>query len=110
MVDERKISVIPVIEVNGDVDLSTGNIEFVGNVIVRGSVQTGFFVKAGGDVEITGTVSGGIVEGKDVVIRMGIIGMQNGYVSAVQDLQAKFIQNATRFRRAGYFGARRNYQ
>ncbi|HWR38197.1 MAG TPA: FapA family protein, partial [Patescibacteria group bacterium] len=95
LVEDRRVSVIPVIEVNGDVDLSTGNIDFVGNVIIRGSVQAGFSVKAGGDVEIYGTVSGSVVEGKDVIIRMGIIGAQTGYVSAVQDLQAKFIQNAT---------------
>ena len=94
LVEDRRVSVVPVIEVNGDVDLSTGNIDFPGNVVIRGSVQTGFFVKAGGDVEIYGTVSGGVVEGKDVIIRMGIIGMQSGYVNAVQDLQAKFIQNA----------------
>lgn len=91
----NKISVVPVIEIKGDVDLSTGNIEFVGTVIVRGSVQAGFFIKAEGDVEIYGTVSGGTVEGKNVTIKMGIQGMHRGYIKASEDVFAKFIENAT---------------
>jgi uncharacterized protein (DUF342 family) len=70
----NKLHVSPVIEIKGDVDLSTGNVEFVGNVVVRGSVQSGFTVKADGNVEIFGSVSGGTVEGANIVIRMGIQG------------------------------------
>ncbi len=95
VVVSNKISVVPVIEIKEDVDLSTGNIEFVGNVVVRGSVQPGFTVKAEGNVEIYGTVSGGIVEGKNILIKMGIQGMHRGYVKAAENLVAKFIENAT---------------
>ncbi|MFP4015819.1 MAG: DUF342 domain-containing protein, partial [Halanaerobiales bacterium] len=43
VVDQRdKVQVLPVHEVKGDVDLSTGNIDFVGNVIIYGSVSEGF--------------------------------------------------------------------
>ncbi len=95
VVANNKISVVPVIEIKEDVDLSTGNIEFVGNVVVKGSVQPGFTVKAEGNIEVYGTVSGGIVEGKNVVIKMGIQGMHRGYVKAVENVVAKFIENAT---------------
>lgn len=91
---EGKISVVAVIEIKGDVDLSTGNIEFIGNVIVHGSVQNGFSVKAEGNVEIHGTVSGGTVEGNNIIIRSGIQGMHNGYVKAAEDVKAKFAENA----------------
>lgn len=91
----NKIHVSPVIEIKGDVDLSTGNIEFVGNVVVRGSVQSGFTVKADGNVEIYGSVSGGIVEGRNVVVRMGIQGMHRGYIKAKEHVTTKFIENAT---------------
>ncbi|MBP1763191.1 MAG: Flagellar Assembly Protein [Firmicutes bacterium] len=90
----NKIHVIPMIEVNGDVDLSTGNIEFNGNVIIHGSVQPGFSIKAEGDVEIQGTVSGAVVEGNNVTIRMGIQGMQQGYIKAAINLTTHFIENA----------------
>lgn len=91
----NKVNVIPLIEVKGDVDLSTGNIEFVGSVVVKGSVQTGFTVKAEGSVEIAGNVSGGIVEGKNVIVRMGIQGMNRGYINASENVVSKYIENAT---------------
>lgn len=91
----NKLNVIPMIEIKADVDLSTGNIEFIGSVIVKGSVQTGFTVKAEGNVEIAGSVSGGIVEGKNVVVRMGIQGMNRGYIKATENVVAKYIENAT---------------
>jgi len=91
----NKINVIPVIEIKEDVDVSTGNIEFIGDVIVRGSVQPGFEVKAEGNVEIHGTISGGTVEGRNVVIKMGIQGMHRGYIKAMENVVAKFIENAT---------------
>ena len=97
VVSNNKINVVPVIEIKNDVDLSTGNIEFVGSVIVRGTVQNGFTVKAAGDVEIMGTVSGGTVEGKNVTIRMGVQGMFNGHIKAQENVSAKFIENATVF-------------
>ncbi len=90
----NKVHVSPVIEIKGDVDLSTGNIEFVGNVVIRGSVQAGFTVKADGNIEIYGSVSGGTVDGKNVLIRMGIQGMQRGYVKAKETVATKFIENA----------------
>ncbi|BBB93157.1 MAG TPA: FapA family protein [Methylomusa anaerophila] len=95
VVQGNKIHVIPVIEIKEDVDLSTGNVEFVGSVVIRGSVQTGFSVKAEGDVEIGGNVCGGIVEGKNIIIRMGIQGMNRGYVKAGENVVAKFAENAT---------------
>ncbi|WP_251860551.1 flagellar assembly protein A [Clostridium sp. Marseille-Q2269] len=39
-------------EVKGDVDISTGNIKFIGDVVVQGSVKEGMKVEAGNSVEI----------------------------------------------------------
>jgi len=88
-----KITVSPVIEIREDVDLSTGNIIFSGTVVVRGSVQSGFKVAAEGNVDIYGSVSGGTVEGKNIVIRGGLQGMQRGEVIAKENVTAKFIEN-----------------
>jgi uncharacterized protein (DUF342 family) len=93
--NKKKIHVMPVIKINGDVDLSTGNIDFVGSIVVSGSVQAGFTVKAGGDIEITGTLCGGMVEAQNIIVRMGIQGMHRGYIRAVENVVAKFIENAT---------------
>jgi len=95
LIANNKINVVPVIEIKEDVDVSTGNIEFNGDVTVRGSVQPGFTIKAEGNVEIFGSVSGGTVEGRNVVIKMGIQGMHRGYVKAKENVVAKFVENAT---------------
>jgi len=91
----KRIDVVPTIEVAADVDYSTGNIDFVGNVIVHGSVQSGFSIKAGGNVEIRGTVSGGMVEANNIIIRMGVKGMKRSVIKSRGRLVTKFIENAT---------------
>ena len=90
-----KMNVTPVLEIKGDVDLSTGNIEFVGDVLVRGSVSDGFQVRATGNIDVSGIVSGGFVEGQNVTIRLGIVGMNRTQVVARGSAAAKFIENAT---------------
>lgn len=91
----KKISVLPSFEVNGDVDFSTGNIEFVGTVLVKGNVKNGFSVKSGGDVEIQGNVEGGFVTAEgNVNIRNGVRGMKKSRIEAGGKLVTKFIENA----------------
>lgn len=90
-----KIEVLPVLQLNGDIDLSTGNITFPGDVNVKGSVQSGFFIKAEGTVTIQGSIQGGSVEGKVIDVKQGIQGAVGSYVKAQERVVAKFIENAT---------------
>ncbi|WP_294181956.1 DUF342 domain-containing protein [uncultured Clostridium sp.] len=39
-------------EINGDVDLSTGNVKFIGDVVIHGGVKEGMKVKCGNDLVI----------------------------------------------------------
>ncbi|GMB02207.1 FapA family protein [Pelosinus sp. IPA-1] len=92
---DKRINVIEVIVIDGDVDYSSGNIEFRGSVIVRGSVQPEFSVKAGGNVEICGSICGGIVEANNIIIHRGIQGMNRSVIKARERLRTNFIENAT---------------
>ncbi|MBE0620771.1 MAG: DUF342 domain-containing protein [Burkholderiales bacterium] len=59
-----------------DVDLRTGNIDFLGTVNVKGGVQSGMTVKASGDIHINDTVEGVVLlAGGDVVVKGGIVGL-----------------------------------
>lgn len=91
-----KISVEPVFVVNGDVSLDTGDIVFLGSVVVSGSVQDNFSVKAAGNIEVKGTVQKAILEAEgDVLVRQGIMGREEGRVESTGgSVYAKFIQNA----------------
>lgn len=90
----NKIAVDPQLEIKGDVGVSTGNIDFAGGVSIKGSVQAGFIVKATGDIEIGGMVSGGIVEGCNIFIKGGIQGQNRGIIKAEEDVRATFAENA----------------
>ncbi len=92
--DKRKINVFPIYEVNGDVDYSVGNIDFVGNVIIRGNVLTGFRIKAAGDVRVIGGVEGAEIDADgSVEITSGIIGYNKGHVKAGVNVKTSFIQD-----------------
>lgn len=91
----NKIHVLPVYEVPGDVDFSTGNIDFVGSIQIRGGVKFGFTVRAEGDVEIRETIEGGsVVAGGNIIVKEGIRGLGKGSVVAKSIIYAKFIENA----------------
>ncbi|MFC3746319.1 DUF342 domain-containing protein [Paenibacillus sp. GCM10012306] len=92
--DKGKINVFPVYEVNGDVDYSTGNIDFVGTVVIRGNVLTGFSVKSDGDIRVVGGVEGAeLIAGGSIEITGGIIGYHKGHVSAGKNVKVSFIQD-----------------
>ncbi|MDK2836465.1 MAG: uncharacterized protein PWP21_1242 [Thermosediminibacterales bacterium] len=89
-----KISVYPVFEIKGNVDPSTGNIDFVGNVIVRGNVLTGFKVTAKGDVEIYGVVEGAYISsGGNILLRRGVQGHDKAIIKASGNVLAKYLEH-----------------
>lgn len=95
MARDGSVSVLPIFEIMGDVDTSVGNIDFVGTVVVRGSIHTGFSVRAGQNVEVWGGIEGAVVEaGGDILVRYGIQGAGRGRVVAGGKIQCKFLENA----------------
>ena len=57
-------SVIKVYEINGDINLSTGNIDFVGDVIVRGNIDESMELNAGNGAEVSGNIENAEVHTK----------------------------------------------
>ncbi len=90
----NKISVDPRLEIKSSVGVATGDIDFDGSVLISGDVKQGFSVKATGDIEIKGSVNGGEVNGRSIIISGGITGANRGKVQAVHDVRAAFAENA----------------
>jgi uncharacterized protein (DUF342 family) len=90
-----KINVEPVYTVQGDVNLKTGNIIFLGTVIINGNVEDGFSVKAAGNIEVNGTVEKAELDAEgDIIVHQGITGTKaNGIIRAGKSLWARFIEN-----------------
>src|SRR5699024_3357382 len=91
-VSGNSIRVDSVFEVPEDVSMKTGNIDFVGTIIIRGDVPTGFTIKATGDIKVFGLVEAAtiIAEGS-VFISEGIAGLKTGTIEAGKDVQVGYI-------------------
>ncbi|MDR2542499.1 MAG: FapA family protein [Treponema sp.] len=90
-----KINVEPVYTVEGDVNLKTGNIIFLGTVIVSGNIEDGFYVKAAGNIEVKGSVGKAELDAEgDIIIYQGINGKSGGKIRAGRSLWSRFIENA----------------
>ena len=93
-----QVFVSDVYEVPADVDNSTGNIYYNGNVHVKGSVRGGFAIQAQGDVIIDGVVEDAFVSAEgQVIVKCGIHGMNKGVIDAKSNVIIQFIENAKVF-------------
>lgn len=91
----NRLSVVRVYEISRDVDFSTGDIDFLGTVLIRGSVRPGFSVRAEEDIEVEGYVDCGFLSaGRNVTVRNGVQGGGKGNVDAAGTVKARFIENA----------------
>jgi uncharacterized protein (DUF342 family) len=94
-IDNGKIIVLDYLEISGNIDNSTGDIDFLGTVLVRGNVLTGYSIKAKGDVEVSGAVEGAhIVSEGNIILHSGIQGMDRGVIEAKGNVIAKYIENS----------------
>ncbi|MGI5921717.1 MAG: DUF342 domain-containing protein [Syntrophomonadaceae bacterium] len=94
-IKDHKVVVESVFELNGDVDFSSGNINFVGNVFINGNVCQGFQVIAGGDIEIRGFVEDAVVTaGGNIMVKGGITGVLKGLIKAGENISARFVENS----------------
>lgn len=78
-----------------NVDVSTGDVEYDGSVLISGNVYSGYTVKATGDIEIRGVVEGTRVEsGGNISIARGMNGMSRGVLVAKGNIVCKYLENA----------------
>lgn len=92
----KTISVEPLLTIPGNVDYATGNIDFLGTVIVKGNVVSGFSIKSGEDIYVEGLVEDCELnaQGK-IVVNNGILGNEEflHVISAKEGVKAQFIQH-----------------
>lgn len=92
----RSFSVKNVLVISGNVDLSTGNINYIGDVHIHGDVTTGFTVRTIGDITIDGVVEAADIEaGGDLIVSKGILGDSKAVIHAHHNVFAKYIENCT---------------
>jgi uncharacterized protein (DUF342 family) len=92
---DSKVVVNPVLNIAGDVNFSTGDIDFVGNVCINGSVNSGFKVNSGGDIEIRGFIDGAeVTAAGSILVKGGITGCMKTLIKARDSIHAHFVENS----------------
>lgn len=94
MLVNGKVTVEPVKYLDA-VNVKTGDIKFVGTVVIKGNVQEGYKVEAT-NIEVNGIVDKSRLEATgNIIVRQGIFGKGEGYIKAGKSLWAKFINDTT---------------
>ncbi|QGY41314.1 DUF342 domain-containing protein [Pseudodesulfovibrio cashew] len=95
MYADGKIVVRQNLDLPGDIDFHTGNVDFIGNLTVGGSVRAGFSIQ-GRDVTVQGQVEGARIEAlRDLSCRGGIKGGREAFAEAGKTIKAAFCEYAT---------------
>ena len=91
----HKVSVVKVVEIDGDVDFSSGNVESPADVVINGTVRETFKVRSHKSVTVKGTIEGATVEaGADIQVHGGIAARGKGRIKAGGGISTKFCEGA----------------
>lgn len=91
---DRNIAVKTLLNIRRDVDYATGNISFVGDVVVHGALRSGFSVK-GRNILVKGPVEGAVLEASgSIQIEAGVKGDKQAEIRASGSIKVKFCENA----------------
>ncbi len=91
---DGRISVKTLLNVRRDVDYATGNISFVGDVVIHGSVRSGFKVK-GRNILVKGPVEAATLEAsQSIQVEAGVKGAHRAELKAQNSIKVRFCENA----------------
>lgn len=89
------LSVSRILEIVGDIDYGIGNVDFVGKVVVKGSLLDGFYVNGKLGVEIHGDMGAARIASEgDVLVTGGVKG-KNAAIITCRNLTIHYIDDAT---------------
>lgn len=96
--DGSKFFIKVLLDIPGNVDYGTGNLDYDGDIHIHGDVRATFSVKATGNIMIDGLVEAASVEaGGDVLVSCGVLGDDNAQVTCGGDLRAKYLESCTAY-------------
>ncbi len=78
--------------INGDVEVATGNVDFIGDIVIKGSVFEGFRVTSKRKITINGTVTGAELSADgDIFVKIGAI---NSTITSKGNVKLGFCENS----------------
>jgi len=95
LVCEDRIGVFNSYEISGDVDLTTGNLDMDGSLLIKGCIREGFSVKANGDIIVSQGVEDAVLRcGANLKVNRGIFGKGKNIIIARGDIYSDFVESA----------------
>ncbi|MFB5650698.1 FapA family protein [Leptospira wolffii] len=92
---ETSVTVAQELQIDSNVGLGTGNINYDGNVLVKGDVEAATAIKTNGNLMVKGNVeTSDLTIGRDLEVSGGIKGDGKTTIKVGGHLYAKFIENA----------------
>lgn len=89
-----RLSVVPMLEVDGHVTPSSGPVDFEGDVLVRGDVRDNAHLRCGGTLWVTGCIEAAHLDvARDICVADGISGNNKACCSAGGNISAKHISH-----------------
>ncbi|PWJ51503.1 DUF342 domain-containing protein [Faecalicatena contorta] len=89
-----KFQIEAILKVNGNVDNTTGNLNYDGDIFIGGDVRNGFSVKASGSVDIRGSVEGArITAGGPISIARGMSGNGRGVLTSDSHIKCRYLEH-----------------
>ncbi len=89
-----RINVKTLLQVPGGINFTTGNILFVGDLVVHGAVSTGFSLQAR-NIMVKGTIGGASVTAQgSVIAESGVKGAKEAVLTAGKNIRVPFCENA----------------
>lgn len=91
------LSISELLHIGGNVDFSSGNVKYTGDVLISGNVTSGFSVEAEGSIQIKGEVESAKILSRSgkVIIDKGIVGKGETVISAKEGINVNFAQDTT---------------
>lgn len=82
--------------IKGDVDLHTGNVKFPGSVTVGGSVRSGFYVVAQGEIHVGELVEAALLSAEgNIIVNQGVKGGGKAVLRTKGDVGLTFAEQTT---------------
>ncbi len=93
--NHQGLAVHSVKDIDGNVSLRTGSIDFVGEVIIHGSVESGYYVMAGSSVRVGELVYNALVSSdEDITVKQGIVGSGKAVLRARNSITVGYAEQA----------------
>lgn len=91
-----RFRVDPILRIDGNIDNNTGNLDYDGDIFIKGDVRNGFKVKATGSIEIRGSVEGAqIIAQGPIIISNGVTGNGRGVLTSDSYIKCRYLEHCT---------------